>query len=59
MLQTIGLIVSSILRCFRTRRSLFLENLVLRRQLAIFKRKHPRLRLSLLDKLLWILARRF
>jgi putative transposase len=38
---------------------MFLENVVLRQQLAIFKRKHARPRLKLLDKLLWILARRF
>src|SRR5271157_3126970 len=59
MSRTIGLYVSSILRCFLTRWSLLLEDLVLRQQLAIFKRKHPRPRLNLLDKLLWILARRF
>jgi putative transposase len=59
VLQIIGLFLSSILHCFRTRGSMFLENVVLRQQLAIFKRKHARPRLKLLDKLLWILARRF
>ena len=59
MLQTIGLFVSSFLRCLRTRRSLLLENLVLRQQLAILKRKHPRPRLYVLDKVFWVLAQRF
>jgi len=38
---------------------LLLENLTLRQQLAILKRKHPRPRLNVLDKFFWILARRF
>ena len=58
MLQTIGLFVSVILRCFRARRSLLLENLLLRQQLAIFKRKRPRRRLHVLDKVFWVLAQR-
>jgi transposase InsO family protein len=36
-----------------------LENLALRQQLAVLKRKHPRPRLGPLDKLFWVLARRF
>jgi putative transposase len=59
MMQTIGLLLTSFLRCFRTRRSLLLENLVLRQQLAVFKRKRARPRLNALDRFLWILARRF
>jgi hypothetical protein len=34
-----------------------LENLVLRQRLAVFKRRHPKPRLSLFDKLFWIVAR--
>jgi putative transposase len=48
-----------ILRTFRTHRGLMLENLALRQQLAVLKRKHPRPRLGPLDKLFWVLARRF
>jgi putative transposase len=48
-----------ILRTFRTHRGLMLENLALRQQLAVLKRKHPRPRLRPLDKLFWVLARRF
>src|SRR5712692_612525 len=59
MLHTIGLLLASILRLFRTRRSLLLENLALRQQLAVLKRKHPRPRLVATDRLFWVLARRF
>lgn len=59
MVQTIGLLLTFILHCFRTRRNLLLENLLLRQQVAVLKRKHSRPRLKLLDKLFWILARRF
>lgn len=59
MLQAIELLLATILRCCRDRRNLLLENLVLRQQLAVFKRRHPRPRLSALDKLVWVLARRF
>jgi hypothetical protein len=34
-----------------------LENLALRQQLAVLKRKHPRPRLEALDKLFWVVAR--
>jgi putative transposase len=59
MFQTTGLFWTVIVGFFRARRSLLLENLVLRQQLAVFKRKHPRPRLGVLDKLVWVLARRF
>jgi len=48
---------AAILRIFRTRRSLMLENLALRQQLAVLKRKHPKPRLGPLDKLFWVAAR--
>ena len=50
---------SSVLCIFRSRRSLMLENLALRQQLAVLKREHPRPRLGPLDKLFWVLALRF
>src|SRR5580700_4374440 len=49
----------AIIRTFRSRRGLMLENLALRQQLAVLKRKHPRPKLSQLDKLFWIVALRF
>jgi hypothetical protein len=59
VLHSIELLLASILRLFRTRRSLLLENLALRQQLAVLKRKHTRPRLVALDRLFWVLARRF
>jgi hypothetical protein len=49
----------AILRTFRGRRSLMLENLALRQQVVILKRKHPKPKLGPLDKLFWVVARRF
>src|SRR5260370_34969314 len=46
-------------RFFRSRKSLLLENLALRQQLTVLKRRHPRSKLSPLDKLFWALARKF
>src|SRR5664280_1314454 len=48
-----------VLRGFRTHRGLMLENLALRQQLAVFKRQQPRPRLGAIDKLFWVIARRF
>src|SRR5271163_4899757 len=49
----------AILRTGRSRRSLLLENLALRQQLVVLKRKHPKPRLGPFDKLFWVVARRF
>ena len=49
----------AILRLFRSRRGLLLENLALRQQLAALKRRHPRPRLAAFDKLFWVLAPKF
>src|ERR1700724_2204228 len=38
---------------------LLFENLVLRQQLAVLNRRHPRPRLDLVDKLFWVAVRRF
>lgn len=46
-------------RCVRSRRRLLAENLALRQQLAVLKRRRPRPKLSPFDKLFWVLARRF
>jgi putative transposase len=46
-------------RSLRSRRRLLIENLALRQQLTVLKRKHPKPRLRALDKLFWVLARRF
>src|SRR5437016_5827173 len=59
MVDAIRLFVGAILRLLRTRRRLLLENLALRQQLAVLKRKHPRPRLAVLDQFFWVLVRRF
>jgi putative transposase len=46
-------------RLFRARRSLLIENLALRQQLAAIRRKHPRSQLGRLDKLFWVVIRQF
>src|SRR5467141_2298107 len=58
MIDAFGLLIGAILRLFRARRTLLLENLALRQQLAALKRRHPRPRLGIFDKLFWVLTRR-
>jgi hypothetical protein len=48
-----------LVRFFRGRGKLVLENLALRQQLTVLKRRHPRSRLDLFDKLFWVIAKRF
>jgi len=57
--QFIGPCLGALVRLLRARRSLLLENLALRQQLAVLKRRYPRPRLDLLDKLFWVAVRRF
>ena len=59
MFDLFRLWLGAVLRGFRTRRSLMLENLALRQQLAVFKRQQPRPRLGAIDKPFWVVARRF
>src|SRR6202040_4268904 len=59
MIDTFILLAGAILRLFHCRRRLLLENLALRQQLAVLKRRHPRPRLAAFDKLFWIFVRRF
>ena len=47
------------LRLLHSRRSLMIENLALRQQLAVFKRQHSRPKLAVADKLFWVVIRRF
>jgi len=51
MFRFIGLCLGKLVRLLRARRSLLLENLALRQQLAVLKRRHPRPRLDLLGHL--------
>src|SRR5260221_12548881 len=59
MTDIFGLLFGAILRVFLTRRMLYLENLALRQQLAALKRRRPRPRLTVFEKLFWVVARRF
>ena len=59
MIDIMGLFVGVILRLFCDRRRLLLENLALRQQLAALKRRHPRPRLAVFDRVFWVLARKF
>jgi len=59
MVNAVRLFAKVILCLFRTRRELLLENLVLRQQLMVLKRKHRRTKLGSFDKLFWVLTRRF
>jgi putative transposase len=58
MLRLLRLMVVRFARCFRSRRDLVLENLALRQQLVVLKRKHPQQRLDASDRLFWVVLRR-
>ena len=58
MAGMITLILTGLLRGIRTQRSLVLENLALRHQLAVLQRTAPRPRLRTADRLLWVLLSR-
>jgi len=49
----------ALVNCFRPRQDLLLDNLALRQQLTVLKRRHPKPKLGLYDKLFWVAARRF
>src|ERR1700693_1644945 len=59
MFSLILLWIGALIRLSRSRGNLVLENLVLRQQLAVLKRRHRRPSLGLLDKLFWVVVRRF
>src|SRR6516164_7045776 len=59
MLHLLKLIFGVLVRSFRARRDLLLENLALRQQLAVLARRRPQPRFSNGDRFLWIMLRRF
>ena len=59
MIDTLRLLLGTSLRLFCARRSLLLENLALRQQLGALKRRRPRPRLAVFDKVFWVLAREY
>src|ERR1700724_1109125 len=58
MFSLILLWTGAVIRLFRSRGNLVLENLVLRQQLAVLKRRHRRPSIGLLDKLFWVVVRK-
>ena len=58
MFRFVWLLFGMLVRLFRGRQSLLLENLALRQQLVALKRRHPRPSLGLFEKLFWVVARR-
>jgi len=59
MFRFVLLWLGAILRLFPSQRDLLVENLALRQQLSVFQRRNRRPKLALLDKLFWVMARRF
>jgi putative transposase len=58
MFRFLWICFGTLVRFFCSRQSLLLENLALRQQLSVLKRRHPRPRLYVLDRLFWVLVRR-
>lgn len=58
MLPFVRLCFGTLVRLFRAHRNLLLENLALRQQLVVLKRRHPRPSLGTFDRFFWVLARR-
>jgi putative transposase len=59
MFHYVGLWFGLFTRCFQSHQSLLRENLALRQQLAVLKRKDPRPAMGAVDKIFWVFARRF
>lgn len=59
MFSLLFLFLGALVRVFRSRRGLILENLALRQQFVVLRRRHPRPRLGRVDKLLWIVVHCF
>ena len=57
MFRFLGLCFGTLVRLLRSRQRL-LENMVLRQQLVVLKRRHRRPRLDRFDRLFWLLVRR-
>src|SRR5712664_692224 len=58
MFSLLLLWIGALIRLFRSRGNLVLENLMLRQQLAVLKRRHRRPSIGPLDKLFWVAVRR-
>src|SRR5215469_2820356 len=59
MFRVVSLFFGAILRLLHRRQSLLLENLALRQQVSVLKRKNPRPKLTRCDRCFWIAVSRF
>src|SRR5580700_1824943 len=59
MLRLVKLLLVPVIRFFSSRRDLLLENLALRQQLGVLKRRHSHPRLAVTDRVFWVILRRF
>jgi hypothetical protein len=53
MVRWLGILFGTVRSCLRTHRELALENLALRQQLAVWKAREPRRRLTEMDRIFW------
>jgi hypothetical protein len=58
MLRHLRLLAVLSTQLFRSRRDLILENLALRQQLGVLKRRRPKLRFATADRLFWVALQR-
>src|SRR5262245_40194134 len=58
MVRWLGILVGTLRSSVRTPRELALENLALRQQLAVWKARRPRPRLTETDRIFWVLLSR-
>jgi putative transposase len=54
MIRWLGILLRTLRSAVRTRRELALENLALRQQLAVWKARQPRPRLTEMDRIFWV-----
>src|SRR6267378_583107 len=59
MVRWLGILFGTLRSSVRTHRELALENLALRQQLAVWKARQPRPRLTILDRVFWVLLSMF
>src|SRR5256712_6107321 len=58
MVRWLGILVGTLRSCLRTHRELALESLALRQQLAVWKARAPRPRLTEMDRIFWVFLSR-
>ena len=58
MVRWLGILFGTGRSCLRTHRELALENLALWQQLAVWKGREPRPRLTQMDRIFWVLLSR-